>query len=83
MGYVAAAGATAVRPVDPGTSPPRRFTSPVNYRTLLRSRFVSPGPLLSLGVVVSQDDAALQGLRRPLKVAAMPSGFRVRPRAGS
>jgi hypothetical protein len=56
-----------VRAVDPGTSPPRRFTSPVSNRTLLRSRLVSPGLLLSLGVVVSEDGAALQGLGRPLK----------------
>ena len=59
--------ATAVRTIDQGTSPLRRFTSPVSYGALLRCRLVSPGPLVTLGVVVSEVGAALHGLRRPLK----------------
>jgi hypothetical protein len=59
--------ATAVRTIDPGTSPPRRFTSPVSYGALLRCRLVSPGLLVTLGVVVSEDGAALDGLGRTLK----------------
>jgi len=56
-----------VRTGDPGTSPPRGFTSPVSYGALLRCRLVLAGPLVTLGVVIREDGAALQGLGRPLK----------------
>jgi hypothetical protein len=58
---------TAVRAVDPGTSPPRRFTSPISYGALLHGRVVSPGLLVTLGVAVSEDGAALQDLGCLLK----------------
>jgi hypothetical protein len=59
--------ATAARTIDPGTRPPRRSTSPVSDGALTGCRLVSPGLLVTLGVVVSEDSAALDGLGRTLK----------------
>ena len=73
--------ASVGRAVGPGTSPPRRFTSPVSSSALIGCRLVSPGLLLSLGVVVSEDGAALQGLRRPLKGRRHPQRGFPRPAA--
>ena len=49
-----------------GASQPRYLTSLVSYEPFLGRRIVSPGLLLSLGVVFSEGGAAFKGLGRPL-----------------
>jgi len=49
-----------------GASPSCCLTSLVSYEPLLGRRILSPGLLLSLGVVFSEGGAAFKGLGRPL-----------------
>jgi hypothetical protein len=49
-----------------GASPSCRLTSLVSYEPFLGRRIVSPGLLLSLGVVFSEGGAVFKGLGRAL-----------------